>query len=317
MARHLSEREEAPQPDSKRAKLNAVVDLTAESSDDEPPYSQAPVDDDLALARRLQQQFDTDAAGGGSGGSGGGGGGGGSASASRAAVDGDALLASLLQEEENGRVQAEAYAQNGGGSRRPPPQQQRWNAAHLDLSRVEVLRRDSPVVLFRGVGSALRDEATRLCAFDSKGSGRRCGAAVNSGTNGKNCTDTYRVLGDTSASTGPGGATQLNADALARYQRRIVDPVMAAAARAVGAPPFDYGPHFEPESTRTAELRVLKYAAPKRTAKSPDEKLFFHRHLDHGHYAHVCLASLGGSADFWLKLGRHDAGPSKTKGSIY
>ena len=48
---------------------------------------------------------------------------------------------------------------------------------------------------------------------------------------------------------------------------------------------------------------MLKYAAPKRANKPADAAKFFHRHLDHGFYGWVVLASLHAPCDFYLKLG--------------
>jgi hypothetical protein len=46
-------------------------------------------------------------------------------------------------------------------------------------------------------------------------------------------------------------------------------------------------------------MRVLKYMAPKREAKSSAKSHIFHRHADHAFYGWVVLFSLRCSADWW------------------
>ena len=241
---------------------------------------------DEALARRMQAEDDA-------------------ARPAAAAVD-DLAVAMQMQQDEYGGPSGSASSSASAAPTALDPDPP--NRLGLDFARCEVLRGsegETPVVLFRAVGGGLAAEAAKLATFSDQGSGSRCGAAVNSGTNGKNCSDTYRVLADTQPQGG--GAVVVDDAALLRWQQAVVETTMAAAAAALrggghtaaAATLRDLGPQFVSGSTRTAEVRVLKYAAPKRADKS---KVAFHRHLDHGHYGWVVLASLRASCDFYLRL---------------
>ena len=209
-----------------------VIDLCDSDTEDEAPSCFAEEDPSLALARRLQAE-----------------------EYSRGGVD------SRHAHRSSAAPNTTNFARGLNKQSRPS------NPLELDFSRCEVLRRmPTPVLCFRAVGGALAGEAAALAAPTDKGSGRRCGAAVNSGTkpeDGKNCTDTYRVLADTTPMGGP-GSTRLDAAALMRWQRRVVEPVMAAAMRALGddgdggdaatSTLRELGPSFADGSPGTAEL---------------------------------------------------------------
>ena len=131
------------------------------------------------------------------------------------------------------RLQAEEYQQVGSTSQEGGAS---INSLGLDLSRVEILRLvPTPVVLLNAVGGRLEALARSFADFDvakSARSNRKCGAAENSGLNGKNCDNSFHPLADTD--------TQFDEKCrLISHQQRnewvegVVRPAMAAATVAL------------------------------------------------------------------------------------
>ena len=199
--------------------------------------------------------------------------------AKRLQTEDDAMHGQPHHKRHASNVYAAAAAAGAAAGGRPPAPR---NKLGLSFGRCEILRRlPSPVVLFRAVGAegTLEAEASRLVSFAEKGSARRCGAAENTGSNGKNCSDTYVVLADTDNDDAPGKRV-LGGSELQRWKQNVVDPTMQAATQALHADAgggdadgaaatlLDFGLHFTDSSVRTSELRVLKYSARRRAGAS-------------------------------------------------
>lgn len=189
------------------------------------------------------------------------------------------------------------------------------NPLGLDLSRVEILRRGepTPIVLFRAVGGKLGELAQALADFDISKvnrSNRKCGAAENTGTHGKNCDNTFHPLADTNTMFDD-KCRRITPEQSGQWVRSVVQPCMAAAAAALGSGVAAARPLLEAAEVAphvSAEIRVLQYDAPVRTEKKEGNQ--FHRHLDHGMYGWVVLCSLHAECDFYVRLGPRPAAPT-------
>lgn len=217
------------------------------------------------------------------------------------------------------RLQREEYTTTArGGASSSSSTSMYANPLGLDFSRVEILRADpTPVVLFRAAGGRLGELASSLADFNiskDRRSNRKCGAAENSGINGKNCDNTFHPLADTNTIFDD-KCRQITMAQSQSWVRGVVQPVMAAAAEALGR-----GSQSRSSARQqlvevgeiapfaTAELRVLQYDAPVRKEKK--EGHLFHRHLDHGMYGWVVLVSLYAECDFYVRLGKRPEPPT-------
>ena len=196
----------------------------------------------------------------------------------------------------------------------PPPA----NPLGLDLSRVEILRADpTPVVLIRAVGGRLESQARTLANFDiskKARSNRKCGAAENAGLNGKNCDNTFHPLAETNNKY-DGKCAAITPQQMAEWVSGVVKPAMAAAAAALSrggstAAAQQLAEQGELAPYATAQVRCLQYDAPIRGHTEKKEGGQFHRHLDHGQYGWVVLASLHADSDFYVRLGPRPAPPT-------
>ena len=244
-----------------------------------------------------------------------------------AAHPSDEQLARRLQDEENEAASRSRIFAAGPSNTNSAASVGAANPLGLDLSRVEILRRadPTPVILFRAVGGGLERLAASFATFDiakEDRSNRKCGAAENTGTHGKNCDNTFHPLAETNNQFDPKSKRITHAQS-AEWVRGVVQPCFAAAAAALrsgggggggggSAGARQLTEAHDVAAFAPAEIRVLQYDAPVRADKKEGKQ--FHRHLDHGMYGWVVLASLHADCDFYVRLGPRPAAPTCTCG---